>query len=827
MKVAKLLIFLVLIAPFNLPAFKYPVINYKTADGLPQNRINALIQSKLGFILVGTQSGIGKFDGTTFTVITKEHGLPHSFITDFKSDHHRNLWVATNGGLCKFDDTHNSISTFMTAKPIDALAVNKTSNRLWIISRNQLFDMDLSTEIIKRFNIPATPGIAGILKGITITPAGNRFLYTSEEILELSHLEDKPIKSNLKINILKTLGETVYCGTENGLFILQNHKLSPCMALPPEMSDVRDIAQDENQGLWVGTYGGLLYRSADKSKTITITSDNGLIYNHVNRIIIDREKNIFVGTNWGLSQLPLHLFKMYDTGDGLPHEFVWCFAQDNDSILIAGASGLSQLKNNTISTFPINRFFEKSIIRALIKTKDNHFLVCTWKNGIFKWDRGNTLERIYRGNRILAGISWNIGEKYGTSWFGTDNGLLNYDGKNFTLFHEGLIDKNIWCVTGYRNDSLLVGTDKGILEFRDGKFSQCPPGVAVGPQLVNDIKVLSESKIVVATELKGLYIYRGTHSPLIHLTTSNGLLNNDVWAVEADNRGNIWFNTSVSLSKYASNGFISHYNKKTGLQGDEGTLHAVLKDKRGRLFFGIAPGFIEIEEQEKTKDIPAPSLFISSIAVNGEPVNPNRHFVLPHNRNNIEFSYIAVTTRKENPVSYKTKLSPLDRRWAEVGHDTTIKYLNLPPDDYTFSVTANNGGNQNSALESLNEITFTIQKPFWWQWWFVTLAVLLLILLVLLIIKLRLKSLQNQKKYLEKIVQQRTEEIFNKNKELARLSITDPLTDLKNRRYLEEKIKEDISLIERHIYDQSKKENQPADNTAPPGLGVFLLDIDF
>ena len=83
MKFAKLLIILLFVGPLFLSAVTYPIINYQTSDGLPQNQINALIQGKLGYIYIGTQSGIGKFDGTNFSIITKENGLPHNFITDF------------------------------------------------------------------------------------------------------------------------------------------------------------------------------------------------------------------------------------------------------------------------------------------------------------------------------------------------------------------------------------------------------------------------------------------------------------------------------------------------------------------------------------------------------------------------------------------------------------------------------------------------------------------------------------------------------------------------------------------------------------------------
>jgi diguanylate cyclase (GGDEF)-like protein len=287
-----------------------------------------------------------------------------------------------------------------------------------------------------------------------------------------------------------------------------------------------------------------------------------------------------------------------------------------------------------------------------------------------------------------------------------------------------------------------------------------------------------------------------------------------------DDLGNIWLNTTVSLDRY-TNGFVSHFNRQTGLFGEEGGIHAVYKASSGKIYLSITPGFIEIPVQKTTVDtnINTPILYIEEIKVMGKkvPFDPPQSFdlQLKYDKNNIEFEYIAVSTRKENPVFYRTRLIPLDNQWSEPTKDTHIKYLNLAPDYYTFQVTANNGGGETRWFESKNQVNVLILRPVWLTWWFLLLAILLVMFLVFLIIKIRLNTLHKQKEILEKQVQERTED-------LKYLSITDPLTDLKNRRYLEEKIKEDIGLIERHIYDNLKSEKV----NKTPILGVFILDID-
>ena len=261
-------------------------------------------------------------------------------------------------------------------------------------------------------------------------------------------------------------------------------------------------------------------------------------------------------------------------------------------------------------------------------------------------------------------------------WWGTDNGLLRYDLKNktFEIFQEGLKDKNTWSLALYDEETLLVGTGKGIQKFHKGKFVPFRLGTIVGDATINDIKVISKLETLVATQLNGLYIYRqdkdDTEFNVIHLTTANGLTHNDVWSVIKDGTGNIWFNTSVSLDRY-NNGFISHFNKKTGLYGNEGALHAAFKDKYGKVYFGIVPGFVEISPREESVDITPPILYIKQIIIDENENSKTKEatlsdeITLPYRQNNAQFHYIAVSTRKENPVFYRIRLFPFEKQWSE------------------------------------------------------------------------------------------------------------------------------------------------------------------
>jgi diguanylate cyclase (GGDEF)-like protein len=824
MKIMKRLFLVVFALPICALAVKYPVVNYQTSDGLPQNQINALIQDRLGYIFIGTQSGIGKFDGNHFEVITKKDGLPNNFINDFAMDNQGNIWAATQEGLAKIDKNYQ-ITGYLVSEFIQALFNEKIANTLWVLTSSGIYY--LKEENFTRFTLldfQFKKSREHIPKGLIITNLGIKYFYSLSEILEIKEDKIRVIKSDKAINFLKWLDKKVIIGTEQGLFYLQDDEIRPYVDLPMgnKKHHVTDVVFDENGAAWVGTQEGLYYYSIPLESPLVISDENGLAAHGIKKILIDREKNVFVGTEWGLSQLSPYLFKMYNETDGLPHKFVWDFVEDNGSLLVACDHGIAELNIKTGKITPIslvNRELNDYSIRSITKFKENDFLLGTRENGIYRWNRKDQLVKIHETANVISAVQTHDEGDRPITWFGTANGLLKYDGKNFQRIHEGLKDKNIWALDVYDRDTLLVGTGKGIQKCYREKFIASELETLINKDtLVNDIKVVSPTEILVATELNGLYIYKDNR--LKQLTTADGLAHNDIWAVIKDDLGNIWLNTTVSLDRYTQ-GFVSHFNKKTGLFGEEGGIHGVYKASSGKIYLSITPGFIEIPVRKTTVDtnINTPILYIKKIKVMDKkvPFDPYQSFdlQLKYGKNNIEFEYIAVSTRKENPVFYRTRLVPLDNHWSEPTKQTYIKYLNLAPGHYTFQVTANNGGGETRWLESKNQVNLLILRPFWLTWWFLLLAAVSVIVLVFFIIKIRLNTLHKQKEILEKQVQLRTEE-------LKYLSITDPLTDLKNRRYLEEKIKEDIGLIERHIYDNLKSEK--VDRT--PILGVFILDID-
>lgn len=823
MKLGKILSVIVLFVPLCMYAVRYPVVIYQSADGLPQNQINALIQDSMGYIFVGTQSGIGKFDGTRFEVITQKNGLPNNYITDFAIDNEKNIWVGTLTGLARIEPLKNYfIQTFMDSRTILSLRFDPISDTLWIMSKKGVFFL-INEELTnyQLLNFKFRESEEKQLKGL-LCDGKEKYFYSTAEVIKAGDQIIRTFKSPEKINFLKTNAQQILVGTENGLFVLNGDtgEFQPYIQLPAGRRSVTDIITDSYGNLWIGTQNGLLIYKDLKEAPLVITNENGLSSSHIQHLLVDREQNIFIGTRWGLSQLSPNLFRMYGESDGIPSKFVWCYheTQERGVILVGCDNGIIILDTWTGKLTPadaVNRKLRGHSVRVILEIESDNYILGTRENGIFRWNGAERLELLNRKARVISGVK----SASDTYWFGTDDGLLKYDGNKFSRVRNGLRDKNVWALAALNSNTLLVGTGKGVQQFHREKFVPSLFDQIDTNTVINSIYVVSPTEVLVATELNGLYIFK--EGQMERRTTQNGLLHNDTWSAIKDDSQNIWVNTSVSVDRI-TDGFISHFNKKTGLFGDEGSIHAAFKSSNGTLYFGITPGLLEIPPHPgEGPVINKPILHIEQIKVNGKTLRDSHgdEVILGHNQNTLDFSYIAVSTRNENPIYYKTRLHPFDKNWSEPTRETHIKYLNLPPGEYTFDVMANNGGGEDKWFKSRNTFAFEIEKPVWLKWWFVLLAIGILVFIIVLFIRIRLRHLEKQKKYLEALVRERTEE-------LKQLSITDPLTDLKNRRYLEEKIKEDISLIERFIYTRQQNPDQSM-NGVVSVLGVFILDIDY
>ncbi|MBN2346695.1 MAG: hypothetical protein JXO51_09930, partial [Candidatus Aminicenantes bacterium] len=757
-------IFWLLALALPLRSVRFPFINYRSSEGLPQSNVTALLQDRDGIIWVGTQSGIGRFDGARFETLTTLDGLAGNYITDLELDREGGVWAASQQGLSRIRHAQ-VVSVLLPESFVRDIAYSPIDRVLWALTSNGLFTVrDGVAERFERILDPA------LLRGLAAGRSGMVF-YGRDAVMLLKNGRLQSFPAPGEVVFAKEAEGHLFVGCRDGLYVLNPFgEFKKYSGLPEGMDPVRDILFDVQKNLWIAGRGGVFYKDLQTGAGTVFTMDSGLVYDRASHLLLDRENNIFIGTEFGLSQLSRHIFRMYGPEDGLPSTQVWDILEDGDGLLLACDDGVAELRGGRIRAFAVNRLLANRSVRAIIKMGPHRYFLGCREGDIFEWDGAGRLAVLTSGVNVLYALR----DSRDRAWFATDRGLLRYDGGEFTWLRQGLNDPIVWDIAELEPGTLLVGTRRGVQVLRDGTFVHSPWEEQVGPITVNDIFVVSPREVLLAMERNGLIWLRG--DGVKRLGPEQGMLHNDVWSVLRDDNGHIWMNTTAGMERYDRDGTFAHFNKRTGLFGDEGCIHAALKSRSGNLYFGVVPGLVEYSFFADETPPRRPVLMLRDPLVKGTPRRLGPATPLPHDQNTVEFRFICPTTSRETSPLYKTRLFPFDNDWSLPGRGTTVRYTNLPPGTYTFQALANNGGDEWFGLD--RRIVFTIRRPFWKQWWFVTLEALLALAALAAVVQLRVRALQRQKRRLEEVVQARTAEIAEKNLELARLSITDPLTGL-------------------------------------------------
>ncbi|MGZ3884590.1 MAG: ligand-binding sensor domain-containing protein, partial [Bacteroidia bacterium] len=382
--------------------------------------------------------------------------------------------------------------------------------------------------------------------------------------------------------------------------------------------------QDSKGYLWSGGYGGL--SRFDGKQFLNFSQKNGLINHYVNAICEDDSGKIYVGTVEGLSILKGTVIqKNYDSHNGLKEKNIntLCFIKDI-GVFIGTKKGLYLLRDQTFSAI---QSLENKEIKCLFK-KEGVLWVGT-SSGLFKYKLGdksivkqeglgnnniNALASCEGKNDMLVGtangfaqidaeeqyitnfhtenglIDENVSSLWcdgpGNIWIGSQGGLLNFDGKQFSFYN--IYNENnanhIRCMVKDKEGNLWLGTHSGLYRYRDNTFSTFKEGGIANAVIFQTFRD-KKGDLWFCTE-SGVYKY--AQGFFKQFTTRDGLANNNCNAALEDEDGTIWFCTEGGISWY-KNGSFRNFTRAEGL-GIGGALTVAYKDSRGTIWIGGKDG---------------------------------------------------------------------------------------------------------------------------------------------------------------------------------------------------------------------------------------------
>jgi len=771
-KIHKIFVFIcvsLIVSTVQLPASqvevgssRYIVRAWAIEDGLPQNSILSLIQTRDGYIWLGTQSGLVRFDGVTFKIYNQwnTRGLKNDRILALYEDRNGALWVGTKGGgVSRLKD--GEWTAFTTGNGLannTVSAITGEKDILWIGTGNGLNRLEKGG--IQTYTLGGGfPGQA--VTALAVSRDGTLWIGTGSGLNRMKNNKFPvvPPGKNLPGIEITALHEdrsgTLWIGAENGLYYLENREIPGAPARYDtgtlEGNSIRAIREDTSGSLWIGTDGEGLHRLKDGVFT-SITTSQGLPDDFIYSLEQDHEGNLWLGTfTNGLVRLKHAAVDSITTANGLPENRVQTILRDENGYLWVGTDrkGVSKvnIKNNTaavMQTFTSADGLSGNRIRSLCLDKEKNLWIGT-TTGLNKMKNGKiqvyTTADGLSSNRVTAIFQ----DMSGTLWVGTVNGLNRFAAGKFFIMEN----IHIRTLGQDRGGSLRVGTVKGLFILKDGKISNFAAG---DESLDFDYDVLalyegSNGDLWIGTNGRGLIRFKqGKPGLRTIFTTGIGLPGNYIFSIDEDSSGNLWMSSYSGVFRVSKKELTREnlttltavsFDEKEGMRSREcvpGGQPAAWKTPGGKLFIPTVKGVAIFEPGAITPNRKPPAVIIEDVLADNRSIikmkGENKSLSLSPETRVVEFYFTALSFTAPGKVRFRYRLEGYDAQWKDAvpRQKRAAFYLNLPAGDYCFHVTAcNNAGVWN---RSGARFEFAIQAPFYKRPVFYALVLLCLAIIV-------------------------------------------------------------------------------------------------
>jgi ligand-binding sensor domain-containing protein len=723
-----------------------------TQDGLPQSSVSAILQSRDGYLWVGTQEGLARFDGVVFRTYDASNtaAIRSNFIAGIYQTRDGTLWATTSDGLIILRDGVFSALHGAGALPHNYVRgfCEDARGRIWVGTGAGLCQLQNQRCELVSLGVSPAPAIREIAAedatGAIWVGTSRAGLYRVLGDSITSWTEKDGLPAN-EINTLVTDDSGVWVGTPNGLaHIVQGGLRVYTTNDGLSHNTILGLYRDREGALWIGTdSGGVCRWFDDRFECLPPRGDPPLA--SVNCITLDSEGNLWIGARLsGLNRLQDAGLAIRATEAGLAGNDVTAVMEDRVGDLWVGTygHGLDRIGRNGITHFDLADGLRDRIIRSLHQDRAGTLWVGTKKGGLHRFDG---LRFVAYGREIglpnddVRDIEESAS---GELWVGTyGGGVARMTGSTFDVLTtaDGLSSNAVFAMLFDSRGDLWVGTNGGGLNrIRGREIKVFDEAAGLASPLVTVIHEDSRNQLWFGTLSGGIHRFVGDR--LRSYRVKDGLADDASMAILEDDAGNFWVSSNRGIFRVARRSFddfdsgridripAQAFGRRTGLASIEcngGFQPAGWRSKTGRLLFPSTLGLVVIDPPRLHGNPNPPRVVIDQVKADGaaiEVAGPAPS--LPAATRQLEIAYAGLSLTAPRGVVYRYRLRGFDRGWQDVGSRREAFYTNLPSGRYLFEVMAANADGIWS--EGSATFAFSILAPLWRRPWFLATVAFLL-----------------------------------------------------------------------------------------------------
>jgi signal transduction histidine kinase/ligand-binding sensor domain-containing protein len=750
-----------------------PLANYghqawMMENGLPQNTVQAVVQTRDGFVWLGTEVGLVRFDGAAFEVFDKTStpALPGNGVQCLVETRDDALWIGTSEGLAQWKN--GAVKSFTTqdglpGNDIRALAED-SSGTLWVYTDEGLARLGARQRFEKsgewRSGMPIATLTGGGLTGTWVgTPphtgdwkqAALWAGLSNDDLWFLVNFSNGATGVGNKSTLVLGAGEA------------GKMRLTVGRELPG--SRIQALLADNQGTLWIGTNGGLARWAGGKLERLPVT--DALAAESVLALMEDREGNIWAGTETGgLHILRDQRFKAYNSRDGLSSDNVTTVVEDRIGALWVGTNGggLNVLLTfeggrNGMGNYTVRRGLPSDVILSLAAASNGDMWVGT-PDGLSRIRQGQVITITSADGLPDDFIRSLLVDTDGSLWIGTRRGLSHWTrplegaeaGMRMDTFThaDGLGSDLVGAMVRDSGGDLWIATLVGLSRLHEGKITNFTTADGLSSNVITALLPRARGTVLIGTQDHGWNLWDGQGFSRV---TQDRLKTTSIHAILDDGHNHLWFATGNGIARCDCAGIAGamegvdclnwiEFTTADGLISRETATNShpsAWQGRDGRLWFATPKGLEMADPAHFPVNPVPPPVALVRFAVDdvSQPLGGTGNSILvPSGHNHFQFEYAGLSFVAPQKVRYRFMLEGFDHGWTEAGSRRTAYYTNIPPGHYTFRVqAANNDGVWNTQGATL---LFELRPHFYQTLWFYALLGAAMAAVVVLLLRMRL-----------------------------------------------------------------------------------------
>ncbi|HEV1283840.1 MAG TPA: two-component regulator propeller domain-containing protein, partial [Bryobacteraceae bacterium] len=752
---------------------------YGEEEGLQSLAVQIVLQDRAGFLWVGTQNGLFRYDGSRFAGFGKADGLPDAHIESLHESIDGTLWVGTRFGLARrsqerFEKVPLGATVGIVGR--EGIASDSAGN-LYIATEHGLvagtpsqtglqFTLVSGTQPATSVYVDAKGRVwFGCGNGLCTLDQGQAHEAGAE--LGLPAQRWDAILGDLEGNLWVRSEKLLYERAAGGRFVAHP-------GLPESSNSTPTLALDPAGRLLAPTYKGLA-RQTDTGWEV-VSAKDGLTSNDISTVIQDREGSIWIGLlGSGLARwLGYNEWQSWGEAEGLSRESTWSILRDASRRLWVGSLfGLNYAENIGGKLVwrqqPLPGV--DGFIRTMAEAPDGTLWIGTDPNGLLAMNRKTgRLRKIGEEQGLKNTRLRHVAvDQEGRIWAATYRGLFRSTGRDGARFEQvslagtdlpGTDPAEMFHMTlADREGRIWVAGDRGLARYSGDHWRRFTKQDGLANDKVAQVVEDTDGSLWVgyrdAYGLTHLTFPGGDAVKMESYTQANGLRSDKTLFLQIDARGWLWVGTDHGVDVF-DRARWRHYGRSDGLAWDDCNSNAFFADSDGGVWVGTSRGLSRFRPADTPAPNVPPPVVLTQVKLGGKTADPSHNLEMPYQENSLQVRFAALTFVQESSVLFRYRLNEGAADWLETTQ-RELNYPKLPPGQYTLEVLARNAQGLWSAEPA--RLSFQVLTPWWLTWWFRVGAVVVALILGRLMWARRTHRLEAERYRLEKAVTDRTREL--------------------------------------------------------------------